>query len=44
MMAEIAANLRRVQQRLADAAARTGREPAEVDLVVVTKTLSLIHI
>ncbi len=35
---EIAANLARVQQRMADAAARAGRDPAEITLVAVSKT------
>ena len=35
---EIAANLARVRARIAEACARTGRDPAEVTLVAVTKT------
>jgi pyridoxal phosphate enzyme (YggS family) len=35
---DIAHNLRRVQERIAEAALRAGRDPAEVMLVAVTKT------
>lgn len=38
---ELANNLRRVEERIADAAARVGRDPADVTLVTVTKTRSL---
>jgi len=37
---DIAANLRSVQARIADAALRASRDPTEVRLVAVTKTLS----
>jgi len=36
-MAEIAANLKLVKDRVAAAAERSGRRPGEVELVVVTK-------
>jgi len=39
MTADLAANLQRVQDRIAAAAARAGRDPAEVTLVPVTKTV-----
>lgn len=39
-MIDIAAHLRSVQARIADAARRTGRDPAQIRLVAVTKTLS----
>jgi len=39
-MIDIAAHLRSVQARIADAALRTGRDPAQIRLVAVTKTLS----
>ena len=35
---EIAANLREVRERIATACARAGRDPAEVQLIAVTKT------
>lgn len=38
---EIADNLRRVQERIAAAAERVGRDPSEVTLVAVTKTRGL---
>lgn len=37
-MADIAANLRAVQERVRDAALRSSRDPDEVELLVVTKT------
>ncbi len=37
-MTDIAANLQRVQERIASAAKRVGRDPAEVILVAVSKT------
>ena len=37
-VAEIAANLERVRARIRAAAARSGRDPAEITLVVITKT------
>ena len=37
-MADIAANLQAVQERVARAAERAGRDPAEVSLLVVSKT------
>ncbi len=37
-MADIAENLERVRQRMADAAHRSGRDPDDVTLVAVTKT------
>lgn len=40
-VSELANNLRRVEERIADAAARVGRDPADVTLVTVTKTRSL---
>jgi pyridoxal phosphate enzyme (YggS family) len=36
--ADIAANLRRIRERIAQAAARAGRDGAEISLVAVTKT------
>lgn len=42
--AQIADNLREVRQRIADAAERVGRDPAEVNLVAVTKTRSVDEI
>ena len=38
MRADIPANLRRVKERLAEAAERAGRQPSSVELVVVSKT------
>jgi pyridoxal phosphate enzyme (YggS family) len=38
-MADIAANVARVQARIADAAARAGRRPGDVRLIAVTKTV-----
>ena len=40
-MTDLAANLRSVQARIAAAALRAGRDPAEIRLVAVTKTLSI---
>ena len=37
-MSDLKMNLRSVQQRIADAALRAGRDPAEITLVAVTKT------
>ncbi len=42
--AQIAENLHDVEQRIADAAERVGRDPAEVNLVAVTKTRSVDEI
>ena len=39
MTIDLATNIRSVQQRIADAAARAGRDPHEVTLVTVSKTL-----
>ena len=38
-MTDVAANLRRVHERIAAAAERAGRDPAEVLLVAVSKTV-----
>ena len=38
-MSEVARNLRRVQERIRAAAERSGRDPQDVKLVVVTKTV-----
>lgn len=43
-MTEIEVNLRNVQRRIAEAAGRAGRDPAEVTLVAVTKTFTADHI
>ncbi len=43
-MIEIEVNLRNVQRRIAEAAGRAGRDPAEVILVAVTKTFTVDHI
>ncbi|RLC72270.1 MAG: YggS family pyridoxal phosphate-dependent enzyme [Chloroflexi bacterium] len=43
-MTDIEANLRDVQRRIAKAAGRAGRDPAEITLVAVTKTLTVDHI
>jgi len=40
VMFEVARNLRRVQERIRAAAERSGRDPQDVKLVVVTKTVS----
>jgi len=37
-MTDVASNLARVQERIAEAALRVGRDPAEITLVAVTKT------
>ena len=37
-MEEIATNLARVQERIAQAAAKSGRSPDDIELVAVTKT------
>ena len=37
-MKDVAHNLKRVQERMAEAALRAGRDPAGVTLVAVTKT------
>ena len=39
-MADIAQNLRRVRERIAAACGRSGRDPSEVTLVAVTKTVT----
>ena len=39
--AEIAANLHKVKERIAGAAAKAGRDPAEIQLIVVTKTFPI---
>lgn len=44
MESAIRANLARIQQRIAGAARRAGRDPAEVELVAVTKNRSLEQI
>lgn len=43
-MVDIEANLRYVQQRIAEAARRVGRDPAEITLVAVTKMFTVEHI
>jgi len=43
-MADIEANLRDVQRRIAEAAGRAGRDAAEITLVAVTKTFGVEHI
>jgi pyridoxal phosphate enzyme (YggS family) len=43
-MVDIEANLRDVQRRIAEAAGRAGRDPAEITLVTVTKTFTVDHI
>jgi uncharacterized pyridoxal phosphate-containing UPF0001 family protein len=43
-MVDIEANLRDVQRRIAEAAGRAGRDPAEITLVAVTKTFTMDHI
>jgi pyridoxal phosphate enzyme (YggS family) len=43
-MVDIEANLRDVQRRIAEAAARAGRDPAEIILVAVTKMFTVEHI
>lgn len=44
MQARIAHNLNAIQNRIAEAAARSGRNPAEVTLVAVTKTVGVDEI
>ena len=44
MQARIAHNLNIIQRRIADAAARSGRNPADVTLVAVTKTVGVEEI
>jgi len=41
---DIASNLETVRRRLADAATEAGRDPAEVRLIVVTKTVAMLAI
>lgn len=43
-MVDIEANLRDVQRRIAEAAEWAGRDPTEITLVAVTKTLTVDHI
>lgn len=43
-MVDIEANLRDVQRRIAEAAGRAGRDPAEIILVAVTKMFTVDHI
>jgi hypothetical protein len=43
-MVDIEANLRDVQRRIAEAAGRGGRDPAEITLVAVTKTFTVNYI
>ncbi len=43
-MTDIARNLQRVQERIADAAVKSGREPDDVMLVVISKTRSVEEI
>lgn len=43
-MVDIEANLRDVQRRIAKAAGRAGRDPAEITLVAVTKMFTVAHI
>ena len=43
-MADIEANLRDVQRRIAEAAGRAGRDPAEIILVAVAKMFTVNHI
>lgn len=43
-MVDIEVNLRNVQRRIAEAAGRAGRDPAEITLVAVTKTFTVDHI
>ena len=37
-MSDIAINLKAIQDRIADAATRAGRDPASVELLAVSKT------
>lgn len=43
-MVDIEAHLRDVQRRIAEAAGRAGRDPAEITLVAVTKMFTVAHI
>jgi pyridoxal phosphate enzyme (YggS family) len=43
-MVDIEANLRNVRRRIAEAAGRVGRDPAEISLVAVTKLFTVDHI
>jgi len=43
-MIDIGANLRNVQRRIAEAAGRAGRDPAEITPVAVTKMFTVAHI
>lgn len=43
-MVDIEANLRHVQRRIAEAAGRAGRDPAEIILVAVTKMFTVNHV
>ncbi len=43
-MVDIGANLRDLERRIAAAAGRAGRDPAEITLVAVTKTFTVAHI
>ena len=43
-MVDIEANLREVQRRIAEAASRAGRDPAEITLVAVAKMFTVDHI
>jgi pyridoxal phosphate enzyme (YggS family) len=43
-MVDIEANLRDLQRRMAEAAGRAGRDPAEITLVAVTKMFTVDHI
>jgi len=43
-MVDIQANLRDLEQKIAEAAGRAGRDPAEITLVPVTKTFTVAHI
>ena len=43
-MVDIEANLRDLERRIAEAADRAGRDPAEITLVAVTKTFTVAHI
>jgi len=43
-MVDVAANIARLQERIAAAARRSGRRPEEITLVAVTKTIPLERI
>jgi len=43
-MVDIEANLRDLERRIAEAAGRAGRDPAEITLVAVTKMFTVAHI